>query len=528
MSKKNPNITSKDLLSIRKRGEASQQEIKALTKLGDDYFAAEDYERCIEIFSSLYDISKGTKKEEFRNILSALHFRLAQEAPDTADITFRIMHYKKAYQLKRDILELNRVFVGRADIDHSEARPLRIGAVIGSNSLILETLVPYIAKNKSRSDVVIYRMLRESLLLSGLTEVKNNLNELFMADTLQRARISLEGMRYKDAAHVAQIALAAHPEYTNGELVGEIHAVLADALIGLDRPDEAALHGKLAIAFLGQHNKALPVESILDHVELDRSYKNVTLLFLSNLYFPLFIPWLRAFNSFEGKNCVVIALDPIVYKKLKRLKIQCYLADCYHYQQDFFWGTNFSGIRPFFVHEFIKAGFNCLQTGVDTIWLNNPFNYMEENKLEADIFGMGLSSSQKNWLVNINADFIVYWSSPTTINTLYQVKDYVNKGLPDQWALNQVLSDNGIVWKNQGKNTYSGAETALGYSEGLDLRAHLFPLSITARSIEQITEESIIIQPSGDLKGTIEELNILFKRKGVEGINDKISDKFVR
>lgn len=492
------------------------------------FFSKKDYDLCVKALTWVHGNAPETMRLVARERLSALHFRIAQDTSTLDDPEKAIANYKLAYQMKRDVFELNRVYARAADMDQRLGRPAHLGDVLSSNARILNNLVPHAREKKSRIDPPVYRLLREALLLSNMRLTKAEINQEFIEDAIEIAQGHLSKQRYAQAENFAQRALDVHPEFAKGEAAGKLHSILSDAAIGQEKSVEAELHGKLAISYLQDRtHQTLPSEAAAS-VSLDESDRNVVLLFLSNIYFPLFRAWLRAYREFDHTNVVVVALDIIAFRKLKAIGVECCYIDSYQYQKDFFWGTNFSGIRTSFVHSFVNAGYNTLQSGVDSIWLKDPFQYIKSEGIEADICAMGLSSNNKNWALNLNSDILLYNSTPSTKKILPQIIDNVDRGLPDQWALNLTLSENNVEWDYGDDAQYTGHQTAKGYSRQLDLRIHLFPLSVTARSNENVTGNSVILQPAGNLGGTINELNEFFRRSGKETIADDVSKAFLR
>lgn len=151
----------------------------------------------------------------------------------------------------------------------------------------------------------------------------------------------------------------------------------------------------------------------------------------------------------------------------------------------------------------ITSSLDTLLTGVDSIWLKDPFEAIESRN--EDIVAMGLGSSVLNWSLNVSNDFLFVRSSSTLIPHLSRLLELSKRLVNDQSAMNMLLSEMGIEWSEGDGKSWRGI------TQKTLITVYLFPLSFGARDPKMLTPETSILQPPSAYLGRMKVIRELEK-----------------
>ena len=514
-------VVSQELAGILEKvnSEGSAASYRAeLTAIASEKFNHDLISECILCYEALYSQVSSSTRISDRDRLSALYFREAHICREAGSDDNALAMFEKAFLYKRDLLELNRIYIKRADLDQSKGRPASSDDILTANSGLHAYLYQHFLRSKSLFRPPLYKLLRDSLRLARLNHTVINLEQIYLQHSLSRAKSHLADHKFAEAEYIAISAIDLHPKTPFEELIAEHHAVASESLLSQGSDLLGELHGKIAVNILSQfHREVLPEDAV--HM-INRDAKSVLLIFVSNLYFPIFRAWFDAYSCFDHGDYLIVALDPLAYRKLQEMGVNSCMLTSYAYQKDFFWGTNFSIDRLKFANAFLQEGIDCLVTGVDSLWIKNPFEIL--NSTTEDIVAMGLESATKNWKYNINADFLFYRSTSQLKNAFPILIDLSERGIHDQWALNLALSDYGVVWLQDDTGAVHGL------CDSLDLKIQLLPVSITSRTLDHISSNSYIFQPSGNLLDKVRQFNTYFESVGIKKMSSSLPSRLLR
>lgn len=236
--------------------------------------------------------------------------------------------------------------------------------------------------------------------------------------------------------------------------------------------DESNAVFATAIALSGNYSETKKLDQMLNRIAPDNT---VIITQLANNFFPIFEIWYSHFKKFQLKNLLVIALDSVVYERVRDMGIEVYLLPIYNYQ---------TGIRHILWHETVKfrkkindMGVNYIHTDIDAIWLNNPVGII--NSLPGDIvssIAYGVPPNVlKEWGFVMCLGFYAMRSSDATRRIYNKYIKYTQRYGHDQNGLNQLLMENEVIWRNR----------EFGYKQGwceqLCLNIDLIPDDVISR-----------------------------------------------
>ena len=217
----------------------------------------------------------------------------------------------------------------------------------------------------------------------------------------------------------------------------------------------------LAIACSGNYRETQGLDRLLQQV-VDDNFVVITQLAIN--YFPMFEIWYKYFKMCGGSNLLVVALDPVVYRKLREMDVPAYLLPVFNFQasvRDILW---YETVR--FHQRLIDLGVDYLHTDIDAFWLENPVSKVRE--LNADIVAsIGYGTPQyvvDAWGFVMCLGFYMMRSNERTRKLYPSYIKYTRSCGHDQNGLNTLLLEKGTRWRDAGDDLKLGACEQLGLS----------------------------------------------------------------
>ena len=280
------------------------------------------------------------------------------------------------------------------------------------------------------------------------------------------------------------------------ELMGDFEMLNKNAKL-------ANTYYKDAIIYSKNHRESNDLKQLLSQAAVDN---NIIISQLAINYFPMLEEWLVHFDKFELKNLLIIALDPIVYKKAKALGLSVYHLPMFAFQNNVKMILWLETVK--FRQRIIDAGVNYFHSDLDAFWLKNPYDQVLS--LPGDIVA-SISYGTPKYIVDkwgfVACLGFYYMKSNSTTRKMYN--DYVmytEVNRHDQDGLNSLLLDNNTIWNDGGENYI------LGVSEPLDLNISVISDQIVTRDDDKFEKlNSHVFHPG--LPGTdiFEKFEILRK-----------------
>jgi hypothetical protein len=278
----------------------------------------------------------------------------------------------------------------------------------------------------------------------------------------------------------------------------------ADALMKAGSEAEANEKYKLAIAYSGNYRETRELDRLLQQV-VDGNFVVITQLAIN--YFPMFELWYRYFRECDGRNLLVIALDPVVYRKIKDMGVPVYLLPVFNFQ---------AGIRNILWYETVRfrkrlidMGVDYLHSDIDAFWLENPVGKVRE--LKADIVAsIGYGTPQyvvDDWGFVMCLGFYMMRSTEHTRKLYPSYLKYTRSWGHDQNGLNTLL------WQQE--TTWQPAQNGLteGRCERLGLNLAVLPDTMISRQESVYSGEAkpLVVHPLLEGKYMSDKLQQLAK-----------------
>ncbi len=235
----------------------------------------------------------------------------------------------------------------------------------------------------------------------------------------------------------------------------------ADALLKSGREAEANDQYRLAIATSGTYRETQDLDKLLQQVVGDNL---VVITQLAINYFSMFEIWYRYFRKCGGTNLLVVALDPVVYRKLREMDVPVYLLPVFNFQagiRDILW---YETVR--FRQRLIDMGVDYLHSDIDAFWLENPLGKVRT--LKADIVAsIGYGTPQyvvDDWGFVMCLGFYMMRSNAHTRKLYPSYIKYTRTCGHDQNGLNTLLWEQGTSWRPAPEGMLEGRCERLGLS----------------------------------------------------------------
>jgi|GEM_PF-3050899 len=292
----------------------------------------------------------------------------------------------------------------------------------------------------------------------------------------------------EEAIKIYRFVIDVNPELALSPKLAFCYYFLGEALYSKNETEKAEPWLKLATSMfsLSCVSRNSTLESLISKIIVENT---LIVTFVSDLYYNKFLIWYKIFKQYQLKNLLVVTLDPIVHKKLKKLDITTYLLNIFSYQPNF---TFILWIERVKLLKIINGmNINFVLTGLDALWLKNPLNLFcsSEHDLVASVAYGSNKDILKEWGFILNADFYFIKSNHKTQTMFNDFLNYTEKTCSDQAAINQLLFDNNTTWQKDGEFGHQGL------CEKLNLSVYVLSDKIATRSNEYLSNETYVFQP---------------------------------
>jgi WD40 repeat protein len=175
-----------------------------------------------------------------------------------------------------------------------------------------------------------------------------------------------------------------------------------------------------------------------------RAINNDIVVSFSNFSFTDFaLNWIKSLQQLKITNYLMFALDQNSYNFFVQRNICSYLIDktdkLFTEESQNFGSLGFIAIcnvKPWLVHELLKAGFNVVWSDTDIVWLRDPFPVFYYNKS----IDLQIQSDDDD----ICAGFFYAKSNAKTIRFFDRVVNYTSPVIDDQTAMRRYLQDDTV------------------------------------------------------------------------------------
>lgn len=483
-------VLALDLLSLAckvKEWESDRSIIELAALLARYYYNHNDIGRSIQAYECLKICTPRIKTSTL--ILASLYFRRGLVASASeGDHAAALDDLAKAYTYRRDLLELCRVYATGSESDLSAGRPAKFESILQVAELVNVAIYPSFLSKRSSFNPKLYSMLRASLRLLGRFQEFEYIQKLWIDHASDEAQSLYLAKKYKTCQAICYLAIDLHPTHSsNTHALSVFFQLLGLCARHLMQPREAELFGRLSIAsYYFPSCESSSVVSIARRIAVEN---RIVLAYVSEMYVQMFEIWLKFYKRHCQSGLLVVALDKNASEWLSSRGVPHTLRPFFSHQKDFFWGTDFLHDRMEILASLVTFGFDTLLTGVDSIWLKNPFSFLQRN--DADVIAMGLKSSVQNWPLNINNDFLYIKGGGAFSKHCPRLLEISKRLVSDQQAINLILSDLGISWTQDDTGAWQGIV------QSDNLKAFLLPESFSSRDIATLSADTSIFQPPG-------------------------------
>ncbi|HTQ98370.1 MAG TPA: putative nucleotide-diphospho-sugar transferase [Candidatus Acidoferrum sp.] len=260
-----------------------------------------------------------------------------------------------------------------------------------------------------------------------------------------------------------------------------------------------------AIAHAGNYRESNDLDRLLQQAVTD---DHVVITQFAINYFPMFEIWHRYFTRCDGRNLLVIALDPVVYRKVRDMGVPAYLLPVFNFQADIRSILWYETVR--FRQRLIERGVGYLHSDIDAFWMQNPV--AEVTRHPTDIvasIGYGTPAYVVDaWGFVLCLGFYLMRSTANTRKLYPAYVKYTRDCGHDQNGLNTLLLERGTRWRQS-----AGADDGVwhGKCESLGLELTVVPDTLITRQ-EKIYESSIkpmVVHPQLEMKSMVGKLQAL-------------------
>jgi len=256
-----------------------------------------------------------------------------------------------------------------------------------------------------------------------------------------------------------------------------------------------------AVALSSTYYNEIELSQLLSKVAIDG---NVVVSQFAYNYYDIFKIWYAHLKKLNVTNFLAIALDPIVYSKMKALDIPCFYLPIFGYDR---------GVRTKIWRDtllvrraIIDLGYNYIHSDIDAIWLKDPrrsFSGVDADIVFSEAHGTPGHINEK-WGFVACGGFYMMKSSDATKLIFDEYIEFTERYGHDQNGMNELLQKYGTTWEDLPDGSHRG------YCRKLNLKLHVVPQSIIARpSILEMIEETCVMHPTLSCKtisGKIEML----------------------
>lgn len=235
--------------------------------------------------------------------------------------------------------------------------------------------------------------------------------------------------------------------------LSSIYTILGDYEMSNKNYNAANLFYKEAIIYSNNHSESNDLDILITKTAVDN---NLIVSQLAINYYPMLEKWLVYFKKHDLKNLLIIALDPIVYKKVSDLGLQVYHLPIFAFQKNVKNILWYETVK--FRQRIINSGVNYLHSDLDAFWLKNPYNFV--TNLSGDIvssIGYGTPRELvKNWGFVACLGFYYMKSNQNTRLFYNDYLKYTKRNKHDQDGLNTLLFENNIIWEDNNEYYLTG------------------------------------------------------------------------
>lgn len=277
------------------------------------------------------------------------------------------------------------------------------------------------------------------------------------------------------------------------------HVEKAETLQLAGDEKRAAEHYALAIAHAGHYRESVDLDQLLQQVVVDNQV--VITQFAIN-YFPMFEIWYRHFKQCGGNNLLVIALDPVVYRKVRDMGVAAYLLPVFNFQvgiRDILWLETVK-----FRQKLIECGVDYVHSDLDAVWFENPLASVRQHK--ADIvasIGYGTPKYVVDaWGFVMCLGFYQMRSNEHTRKLYPEYIKYTAACGHDQNGLNTLLLERGTHWRKEAGDLWQGS------CDALQLQLTVLPDSMISRQETVYTgdQRPLVVHPLLEGKSMVGKL----------------------
>lgn len=232
----------------------------------------------------------------------------------------------------------------------------------------------------------------------------------------------------------------------------------------------------------------------------------------------MFRLWIHYFLKFNRKDhLLIIAFDNESCRELEHQNIN-FITNDQKVQLDDIWVQRLNLIK-----NYLEKGYTVIHTDLDAYWLKNPLDLLSNLQVDLQIsIGHGMPKMALNeWGFTLCCGFFILRSNPSTEKLMHLWTKLTNKFMNDQIALNEILLNQNIEWKN--KSIYDNE----GFSSSLNLYVKALDYNKVTRAkdgIDSLLKEEIIIYHPF-LSGRFEGLKVL---KAIQNLLHIKKEHFLR
>ena len=177
----------------------------------------------------------------------------------------------------------------------------------------------------------------------------------------------------------------------------------------------------------------------------------IIIAFANDLYLPLFNLWFRLFRKHNLRNYLIFSLDQTLHAKLRARNINSCLLPL---EKSAFSRGNLWILRAAVVREILRAGIHVIHTDIDAFWLRNFLELLATHPDDLVISrDRGVPREiVDQWGFTLCCGIYLLRSNAATVKFMDSYLPRVEELKDDQRALNYMLHDAKVVWRQDGAN----------------------------------------------------------------------------
>ena len=458
-------------------------------RLGDSFFKADNLNDAIAAYENAKFFTSGVNTPAV--ILASLYFK---RALDSHDITLKNLPITSANDLGRAyanrmfVFELCRIYFSNCELNISNSRPVKLNDIIPVANKALSIVKAVVQDDVSSVSINTLKFCRDASRIVNDYPTFVNAQAKWMDHYYNKCKSYYESSHFDECLKLSLQIIDILPNLSENSLrLSHFYHLVRLCYTSLGMRNEARLYGQLSTSI---HFVPLIDKSNEQLIDLSRSLavnSEIVIAYLSEAYIDLFIHWFDLFELCKCSNLVMIALDFNASLFLQKKSIPHILRPMYYYQDNFHHSSPaISDDRVRVVADLVSSGLSVLLTGVDSLWLKNPFVYFKTR--HEDIVSMGGATNIKNWPVCLNADLFYVRSTAEARSQMPRLLEY-NRFNWDQDAFCFLTSELDFSFQEIESGAWSGTARDLEFS------LHVLSASFATRDINSVNKETYIFQP---------------------------------